>query len=170
MDTVTHALLPVIVTAVALRDSRPEWLCKRGGLIVIGIAGALPDLLSPHLSIDSRLTSWSHGLPFWFLLSSLLLLLCLVIRNRWNWRLALASSAAYGLHLFCDAISGGINLLHPYRTLIWGDYWVPPMYWIPLDIVCVLTCYWMFRLKPLWQKRRKQKAAAHPQADDGRNR
>ncbi len=170
MDTVTHALLPVIITAVALRDKRPDWLRGRGGWIVIGIAGALPDLLSPHLSIDSRLNSWSHGLPFWLLLSSLILLSSTLPRSLWNWRLALIAWLAYGLHLFCDGISGGINLLYPYRTLIWGDYWVPPIYWIPLDIVCVLTCYWMFRLKPLWQKRRKQKAAAHTRADDGMNR
>jgi len=167
MDTVTHALLPVIVTAVVLRDKKPDWLLGRSGFVIIGIAGALPDLLSPHLSIDSRLNSWSHGLPFWFLLSTVLLLLCAVVRQRWNGPLALCASAAYGLHLFCDGISGGINLLYPYRNLIWGDYWVPPVYWIPLDILCVLICYWIFRLRPLWQKRGKQKAAAHHEADDG---
>ena len=84
MDTVTHALLPVIVTAVVLRDKKPDWLLGRSGFVIIGIAGALPDLLSPHLSIDSRLNSWSHGLPFWFLLSTVLLLLCAVVRQRWN--------------------------------------------------------------------------------------
>jgi hypothetical protein len=83
MDTVTHALLPVIITTVALRDTRPDWLCGRGGLIVIGIAGALPDLLSPHLSIESRLNSWSHGLPFWLLLSSLILLSSTLQRSIW---------------------------------------------------------------------------------------
>lgn len=171
MGTVTHAVLPVLAAAVVLRDRRPDWLMGRSGWIVIGVAGALPDLLSPHLSIDSRLNSWSHGLPFWCLLSLLLLLACAVIRERWNARLALSASGAYGLHLLCDGISGGINLFHPFRTLIWGDYWVSPIYWIPLDITCVLACYWIFRLRPLWRMRGKHRephnAAAHRDADDG---
>jgi membrane-bound metal-dependent hydrolase YbcI (DUF457 family) len=164
MDTVTHALLPVIICATAWRDKRPEWFAGRKQWFYLALAGALPDLLTPHLSIDARWSSWSHGLPFWLALSVVLLMVCS------RWQLAVGASLAYGLHLFCDGISGGVNLLYPFRTWIWGDYWVPPLYWIPLDIVCVLTCYWFFRLRPLWIHRnnlRKKMTAVHAEADDG---
>lgn len=148
MDTVTHALMPVIFTRFAAGNAK--WLGRRG-LIAIGVAGALPDLLNPHLSLESRMTSWSHGIPFWLVLSALLMVGSLASRGGFSVRLALCCSGAYFLHLFCDAISGGVNFLHPLGKWIWGAYWVDPIWWVPLDIVCVLTCYMIFRAMPLWK-------------------
>ncbi|MBK1814287.1 hypothetical protein JIN84_01520 [Luteolibacter yonseiensis] len=59
---------------------------------------------------------------------------------------------AYLLHMICDAISGSINWLHPSGNFIWGDYYVDPIYWIPLDVVCFLTTYYLFRIAPLRKK------------------
>ena len=157
MNTVTHALLPVIVTRLVAKKA--AWL-GRWGLAFIGVAGALPDLLSPHLSLAARMSSWSHGLPFWSALTAGLILGSLLSRSRFTTRLALACSAAYLLHLFCDAISGGINWAYPVADRIWGAYWVDPLLWVPLDILCLLACYAIFRLIPLWKARRVKKSVS----------
>jgi membrane-bound metal-dependent hydrolase YbcI (DUF457 family) len=151
MNTVTHALVPVILAHVAFSRSK-----KLGAwsLVAIGVAGALPDLLNPHLTLESRMTSWSHGLPFWAAFSVALFLISFLSKQRISNKLALILSFSYLLHLICNAVSGGINVLYPVKDFIWGKYWVSPMLWIPLDIICVLVCYYLFRFRPLWARRR----------------
>lgn len=151
MDTVTHALAPVIIAHVCL--ARPERF-GRWGLVAIALAGAMPDILSPHLSLESRMTSWSHGLPFWSALTFGLLIASWATKRKLSLRLSVILSLAYLFHLICDAISGGINWMYPVADLIWGQYWVSPIFWIPLDIVCVLVCYYLFRLRPHLRKSR----------------
>jgi hypothetical protein len=153
MDTVTHALIPVICVGVVARHAR--WIGRRG-LVGIGIAGALPDLLNPHLSLESRMTSWSHGIPCWLVLSVLLVVISRFNRGRLSTRLALCLSGAYLLHMICDAISGGVNFLYPYGEWIWGGYWVDPSLWVPLDIICILICYLMFRILPALKARKQE--------------
>ena len=159
MDTLTHALAPVIIARLCL--PRTKWT-GRTGLITLGLAGALPDLLNPHLTLEARTSSWSHGLPFWLTLSACLLIAALLSRRRFPVAWALALSAAYLLHLVCDAISGGVNWLYPLRDFTLGAYWVDPVLWVPLDILCLLLCYYLFRLRPLWQKRRRPTCDAGP--------
>lgn len=152
MDTITHALAPVIIARLISRD---EGWPKRKDYLLIGLAGALPDLLNPHLSLESRMASWSHGIPFWAAFTIALALVSLV-KKRWiPASSAISMSLAYVFHLFCDAISGGVNWLHPFGKFVWGDYFVDPVYWVPLDIVLVLTAYVLFRLIPLRKKIRK---------------
>lgn len=92
-----------------------------------------------------------------FLVLFSLVALCVSILSKGKIPLQLISafSAAYLLHLVCDSISGGVNWLYPYYDVIWGEYWVSPMLWIPLDVVCLLLCYYLFRLRPLLEKRRQ---------------
>lgn len=156
MDTITHALAPVILTRLVF--GKAPWI-PRYGLVAIGLAGALPDLLNPHLSLESRLSSWSHGLPFWGGLTASLLVFAVIRPRLLPVRLAVFLSAAYLFHMICDAISGGINWLYPLDTFVWGDYYVDPLWWIPLDVVLVLVAYYMFRLAPLREKVRAGNAA-----------
>lgn len=151
MDTVTHALAPVILTRLLAGPLWPRWR----GLTAIGLAGALPDLINPHLTLEARMTSWSHGLPFWLLFSVSLLIASFLSKKRLSLALAATCSAAYLFHLFCDAISGGVNWLYPFGDLVWGDYWVDPVFWVPLDVLCVLTCYFLFRVLPRLRKARE---------------
>ncbi|RYD49612.1 MAG: metal-dependent hydrolase [Verrucomicrobiaceae bacterium] len=146
MDTITHALAPVILTRLVL--GKPAWMPKYG-LVFIGLAGALPDLLNPHITLESRLASWSHGLPFWTGLSTVLLVTALARPRLLHVKLAALLSAAYLFHMACDAISGGINWLHPFGTFVWGAYLVNPLWWIPMDVILILTAYYLFRLQPL---------------------
>jgi membrane-bound metal-dependent hydrolase YbcI (DUF457 family) len=152
MDTITHALIPVI--CVRLAAGRKHWL-GRWGLVQIGLAGALPDLLNPHLSLESRMISWSHGLPFWIAFSVIILITSFIIRDKLSPQVAACMSAAYILHIGCDAISGGVDLFYPFGTWILGYYWVDPMLWIPIDIVLILVAYMMFRILPGLKNRRE---------------
>lgn len=145
MNTITHALIPVI--CVRLIVSRPKWL-GRWGLVQVGLAGALPDLLNPHLSLEARMTSWSHGLPFWFAISMFLVIGSFFGRGRLSPQVATCMSMAYLLHIVCDAISGGVDLLYPLGSLRWGYYWVDPLWWIPIDIILLLVAYMLFRILP----------------------
>lgn len=135
MTTVTHALAPIIL--VKLFRLKNDTLSKYDYLW-IAISGGLADVINPHIYLIDRLTSWSHGLPFWAVFSFLLLVLSLCMRRKFKLQVALLCSFAYALHLLFDGISGGINLLCPLKTYYWGvtgDPLVPFKYWIPLDIV-----------------------------------
>jgi hypothetical protein len=152
MDVFTHALLPVICTGLMARKAK--WI-GRWGLVGIGFAGAFPDLLNPHLSLQARMTSWSHGIPCWLTFTTVLILYSIITRKGLTTRLALLLSGAYLLHMICDAISGGVNFLYPFGNWTWGDYWVDPSLWVPLDVICVLTCYLLFRILPGLNARRE---------------
>jgi membrane-bound metal-dependent hydrolase YbcI (DUF457 family) len=145
MNTVSHALAPVILTRLILGSSACR---RRRHWLLIGLGGALPDLLNPHLSLEARMTSWSHGLPFWMAFSLTLIALAFSNRQRVPLKLAVLLSLGYFLHLICDAISGGINWLYPTGDWAWGAYWINPVYWVPLDIFLLLVLYALFR-RPL---------------------
>lgn len=154
MNTVTHALIPVICVRLMARPG--TWL-GRWGPVKIALAGALPDLLNPHLSLEARMTSWSHGIPAWLAFSAILITLSLLSQRRFHLGLALCLSGAYLLHIACDAISGGVNLLYPLRDWVVGDFWVHPIWWVPLDVTFILLCYFLFRVIPNLRAIRKQK-------------
>ena len=151
MDAVTHALAPVIIARLGFRRSLPV---GRFGYPAIGLAGALPDLLAPHLTLEERMESWSHGLPFWLLFTLLAISVPLLFKKS-PLRLSCALSSAYLLHLVCDAVSGGVNWLFPVRDFVWGQYWVSPLLWPLLDILLILQCYLLFRYLPLRARRRQ---------------
>ncbi len=147
----THALLPVcgalVMENVSLARGRghvfPAW-----SMPVIGLFGALPDICTPHLSLEARYTSWSH--TAWFLIG--VAVVCPMVASFYpaqRWRVALACWFASVLHLACDAISGGIAYLFPWRPeLIVGAFYVYPDYWFPLDAFFILLTWFLIRLRP----------------------
>lgn len=151
MDIFTHALAPVILTRLII--GRQSWL-SNWGLVAVGLAGAMPDLLNPHLSLEARHASWSHGLPFWVIFSVLAVAVTRFGKLASSWKLALLISLAYLFHMVCDAISGGVDWFYPVGHLLVGDYLVDPLYWVPLDVVLFLTAYYLFRLSPVLEKAR----------------
>ncbi len=153
MNTITHALAPVILVRL-IAGRRDSW--KRRHWMSIGLAGALPDLINPHLSLEARMNSWSHGLPAWAAFTALAFTVALASRGRVPPWLAAVWSAAYLFHLFCDAISGGIDWLHPLGSFVWGDYWVSPIFWFPLDFILLLVLYFLFRWVSLRQRSKHQ--------------
>ena len=149
MDIFTHALAPALLAHNFVGRKKAF---SRKDLVLIGIAGALPDLLNPHLSLDARMHSWSHGLPGWLVISLLFVGLSKIRRVGLSTRVAVIMAFAYLLHMVCDAISGGIDWLYPSGSFVWGEYWVDPTLWVPLDIVLVLIAYFQFRIIPMRRK------------------
>lgn len=153
MNTVTHALLPVIAAGLyersyALKDHRRGTLNPKT-IAVIGIFGAAPDLLNPHLSLAARYASWSHGVFFWGLLTIGLVIYAAIKRSQPSiWATVAWLSGAYLLHMGCDAISGGIAWAYPFGHQIIGARIVSYRWWMPLDIVCFVAAYLIFRAIP----------------------
>ena len=154
MDVFTHAFAPVILTRIVF--GRPAWI-RSYGFLAIGIAGALPDLLNPHLSLAARHHSWSHGLPFWLLITAFFFALTCVKKLKVSWQLAAILSFSYVFHMICDTISGGVNWLYPFGHFQLGEYFVDPVYWVPLDVVTFLITYFLFRMLPLMEKTKRSK-------------
>lgn len=155
MNTITHALLPVIAAAIANKSYNPPQTRRNiftgKQILLIGIAGAAPDLLNPHLSLAARYASWSHSLIFFIPLTIAIITLSLTTKKL-KTTLALWLISAYALHLFCDAIAGGIAYAYPLNKNIIGSYIVEPTYWIPIDVICILTTYFLVRAIPNLRK------------------
>jgi putative exporter of polyketide antibiotics len=166
MNTVTHALLPVIAAGLyersyAAKSSRRRTLSPNA-IALVGVFGAAPDLLNPHLSLAARYTSWSHGLFFWASLTTTFVLYGAVRRlKRPYWLIVPWLSGAYLLHLGCDAISGGIAWAYPFGYQIIGARIVSYRWWVPLDLVCGVTAYLIFRAIPRIAEQRMKMNPPH---------
>lgn len=160
----THIALPMIPLAwkrlhSIRRGDSPTSTSSWPWLSTVGLFGALPDLLNPHLSLESRLSSWSHGLPFTALLGVLLLLGCAPVRSPLTLRRAGYLWCAYLLHLTFDALSGGIAWLNPWRDNVIGAPYIPPgAWWYISDFVCLFSCYLLLRILPMLARQRAKNA------------
>jgi hypothetical protein len=130
MFVFTHALLPVVLGAPLLpRTSRRGFQIATA---VVALSGAMPDLLTPHLSLAARYASWSHSVFAWAAFSTLLLL----AGRRWlPLRVCGLAALAYGLHLAGDAVAGGIAWAYPISHDVIARRWIPYRFWLPLDVV-----------------------------------
>jgi len=154
---ITHGLSPLV--GIGFADLATGRHLERTHLILIGLAGAAPDILSPHLSLDARLHSWTHNL--WFLLGSIPVWLFLAHRfaNTRCLGTGLLMIFATSFHLFCDAISGGIAWLYPYSDQVLARRWVPYSWWFALDAIFVALTglLWWLRQRA-WKKRMRSGA------------
>ena len=141
MNIVAHVLFPIASARFAnvyrsCRDKPRPFNWKH--LLIIGLCGGIPDFLSPHLGLADRYNSFTHSISFLFLGLLIAILLSLKFPS---WRvLFFCGYFAAALHLFCDAIAGGINLYAPFGRMIVGRYYVAGRYWIALDVTAILFC------------------------------
>lgn len=146
MNVVTHALLPALLAAPLL--PRTPVAEHRRFVGAIAVAGALPDLLHPHLSLAARYASWSHSV---FALGGFALLLALAagagVRRWLPARALLLAFAAYALHLATDALSGGIAWLYPLARETIGFRLIRYAWWFPIDAALVVVAALVF-LRP----------------------
>ncbi len=138
MNTITHALLPVIGVKI-LKKTEFKWTNKK--LVWLAIFGALPDLLNPHLSLNARFTSFSHSVFALFYVMIALLMIKKFTKISLDFKLILFFWGAYLLHLICDMISGGIAWGYPFYNSVIGGTYISWIWWCPLDILCVLIIY-----------------------------
>ncbi|MEO1857292.1 MAG: hypothetical protein ABGY95_08030 [Rubritalea sp.] len=113
--------------------------------LLIALVGAAPDWLNPLFTLEARLSSWSHSV---FGLSGVTLLMVFLSHLKsvkLSFENVLFLSLVYAFHIFCDAIGGEVALIHPLDIMVLGDYYVLAMWWIPIDIVCLLSVYFIWR-------------------------
>lgn len=139
MFVVTHALLPVLAAqcaqAASLATRQRLLFAQTRSLVAIGVAGAAPDLLSPHLSLAARYASWTHNV--WFLLGTIpvIFLLGRFFDPASRRLTCVCLWLAVALHLTTDACSNGINWLYPLRHEILGTPLIPFRLWIWSDLL-----------------------------------
>ncbi|MFP4309480.1 MAG: metal-dependent hydrolase [Desulfococcaceae bacterium] len=133
----SHFAIPVVAATLVdlgcLAAGRSRLFSNRE-LLLVGFCGVLPDLLSPHLRLSARLTSWSHTV--WFAIG-LLPVLWMFFRKRETssrWRMTAFCWIAAVLHLLGDAVSGGIAPFYPLTGFRWGWYLVPWRLWGKIDL------------------------------------
>ena len=147
----THTLMPVCACLVA---DHASVAAGRGrifpvpALWTIGVFGALPDLCSPHLSLEARYASWSHTV--WFMAGLILFagMAGSFFAKGSRVRVAVACWFAAGLHLAADAVSGGIAWNYPMTDQVIGRYWIPPQHWMWFDAFFILLGWVLVRVLP----------------------
>ncbi len=152
----THALLPVCgclaIDHAAMLAGRDRVFPASSLWWVAGF-GLLPDLCSPHLSLEARYASFSHTV--WFLIGALPLagIVASFMERGVRVRVATACWLAVVLHLAADAVSGGIAWLHPWRGDVIGAYHIHPDLWIGSDAGFVFITWMLCRLIPYQEAR-----------------
>lgn len=159
MTPISHALLPVVLGA--------RWIPKTGGIPslrlsgLVAFGGTLPDLLSPHLELEARYYSLSHSLWAWIAFAFVAAGASFCFRRipKPIWALCIA---AYGLHLACDAITGGVALFNPFSRTIHGGGLLPLWTWGASDALLLFYCYFTYRWLPLRRRLKARERAATP--------
>jgi hypothetical protein len=150
MTLVTHALLPLAV-------GRP-WLRRRDGsplfkdVVIVAFCGILPDLLSPHIYLEARYESLSHTLWAWLAFTAMVLVVGRVWGRHVSPRVRILCIAAYGLHLACDMISGGIALFYPQSPTVHGGHFISYLMWYVSDVLLFLYAWLDWRVLPRLRK------------------
>jgi membrane-bound metal-dependent hydrolase YbcI (DUF457 family) len=139
MNVISHVVYPALLAQSAniyhIRNHKAP-IFKAKHLLLIGLCGGLPDILSPHLGLEDRYQSFSHSI--WFLLLMLAATWILAWRFPKHAKLMVVCFFATAFHLLCDMMAGGINLYGPFGRQILGSYYISFHYWIPLDISGIL--------------------------------
>jgi hypothetical protein len=126
----------------------------------IGFFGILPDLCTPHFSLEDRYASWSHTV--WFM-AGLIVVVSMAgtfFEKGCRFRVALACWIAAALHLAADAISGGIVWLYPWRTDVIGRYCIPAQHWMWFDAFFILFAWFLIRVVPHLEARNIRECGA----------
>jgi membrane-bound metal-dependent hydrolase YbcI (DUF457 family) len=159
MTPVSHALLPVFFGQ--------RWIPKNGKIpsvrfvSLVALCGALPDILSPHLSLDARYTALSHTVWALCLFAILIGVMAWFLPKTFSGPIALLCIIAYGGHLACDAITGGISALYPFSNDVQGRNYLPYWLWITSDGLLILYFYLVYRWLPLRRKMKERQAAPY---------
>jgi len=152
-----HAMMPVTgclvaeVVSLRVRHQRvfPDWT-----LPLVALFGVLPDICSPHISLEDRQASWSHTLLFLAVLVPVCAMISVWFEKGKRPRVAVVIWLAAMLHLAADAASGGIAWLLPWKEETIGQYYIEPFTWPIYDAVFIITAWLLWR----WRQRLEVRA------------
>lgn len=150
MSPISHALLPTFIGRRWISTTNDKPTARE--FFLIAFCGVLPDILSPHWTIESRHASLSHTIYALGLFSS-----AIFIASRafpLLKRLSLLCIFAYALHIFCDAIAGGVNLFYPYQSKVYGRHYLPFLAWLISDAALLFYVYMIYRWVPMRKRMR----------------
>ena len=153
MTPISHALIPVCLGSrwIPKGKDAPTWRV----FLLVALSGVLPDLLNPHLYLDSRHGAWSHSLAAWAVFCLVAGAVCAIRRGRGYAPVAALCGFAYGAHIACDAITGGVGLFLPFSDRVWGWHMLPFWAWTASDVGFTLCAYFIYRWVPLRRGLRK---------------
>jgi hypothetical protein len=153
----THALMPVcgclLADQISITAGRGR-IIPPMALWAVAVFGALPDLCSPHLSLEARHASWSHTVWFMAGLIPVAAMTGCLFEKGYRLVSAVACWIAAALHLAADAISGGIAWLYPWRGDVIGRYYIAPQHWMWFDAGFILVTWFLVRVAPHLEARR----------------
>ncbi|WP_338289342.1 metal-dependent hydrolase [Luteolibacter sp. LG18] len=152
-----HSMMPVTgcltaeVISLRFRHQRvfPDWT-----LPLVALFGVLPDICSPHISLEDRHGSFSHTLLFLAVLVPVCGMIVLWFEKGMRLRVAVVMWLAAMLHLAADAVSGGIAWLAPWNEEPIGEYYLEPFTWPIYDAVFILAAWLLWR----WRQRLELRA------------
>jgi hypothetical protein len=145
----THVLLPVgaclVVENLRLAAGLDRLFPERS-LWVVALFGVLPDLCTPHLSLEARFASGSHSGVF--IIGAVMLAAAAgsFFENGRRLWVAAACWCAVVLHLAVDALSGGIIFGYPLCGEVVGGAFIPFRFWGWCDLSLLGLTWW------LWQR------------------
>ncbi|ACB75143.1 metal-dependent hydrolase [Opitutus terrae] len=165
MNVLSHALLPALAAAPLLPRRTPREFYAAAG--IVALAGALPDVLHPHLSLAARYASWSHTVFAFTGGTMVFVLLAMFARRRLPLIALLLAPVAYASHLGLDGLSGGVAWLYPLSREVLSHRLIRYPYWFPIDVVLAATA----SATVLWMRWRfwtaeSAGAAAQPRPSD----
>jgi len=149
MTPITHALLPAILSSPLLPRTGLRDYYRAAG--VIAIAGIVPDIVDPHVSLAARYSSWSHTILACVGFAVLMFVLALVFPRRLSLRLAFLAGFAYSLHVLVDGLSGGVPAWLPFSDEIFRVRLIRWHYWLQFDAAFVFLGCVVFWWLPWWK-------------------
>lgn len=161
MTPISHALIPVCLGSrwIPEKPGAPTWRI----FLAVAASGMMPDLINPHLRLEARHEVWSHSLAAWGGFALVVWAVFLIrFRGRGFGGVAALCVLAYGAHLGCDAITGGIGLMQPFRPTVVGRHMLPFWAWTVSDVGFTLGAYFLYRWVPL----RRRVITARDRASD----
>jgi len=149
--------------AISLRY-RERRLFADWTLPLVALFGVLPDICSPHISLEDRHDSWSHTLLFLGVLMPVCGMIAWWFEPGKRLRLACVIWISAMLHLAADAMSGGIPWLLPWSHETLGSpldrTYIEPETWIYYDAFFIITAWLGWRLREKLELRAYERALA----------
>lgn len=85
----------------------------------------------------------------WLAFAAAVGVVCAHPRLRRHRTIAVLCIGAYGTHIFCDLITGGVPLFSPLVLGVYGGPYLPFWSWIVLDGALLVYVYLVYRWLPL---------------------